>query len=404
MRNSVISMGTIALLILGSTAGWAGNLSVPNTFVSGTKAVAADVNANFDAVATEVNDNDTRITTNAADIATNASAIATKANAADVTANAAAINANATAIGTKADAATVTANTADIATNTGNISTNNSAISTNAGNISSNAARITVNEADIADLQKGNKTGIPCAGNDPTDIMVRVGPLCVDKYEASVWSKADGSSDVTAQQLGDAGDNYSDGSVASITCNDHGNDCTGNSTIYARSEAGVSPSAFITWFQAQQACAASGKRLLTNAEWQMAAAGTVEANCNISGGVTGNTDANPSCVSNWGVVNMVGNVNEWVADWIQGATTTTIIADEGGVVDNISFDVPKYTTGSLGSDFGNDTTAGVQQADSTNFPAAVYRGGGSNAGGVFQFIANHAPSYSISVIGFRCAR
>ncbi len=32
-----------------------------------------------------------------------------------------------------------------------------------------------------------------CPGNDANDVMVRVGPLCVDKYEASVWDRADGT-------------------------------------------------------------------------------------------------------------------------------------------------------------------------------------------------------------------
>jgi hypothetical protein len=54
-------------------------------------------------------------------------------------------------------------------------------------------------------------------------------------------------------------------------CNDTGNDCD---TIYAVSIPGVKPSANIAWFQAQQARGNAGKRLLTNAEWQMAAAGT----------------------------------------------------------------------------------------------------------------------------------
>jgi hypothetical protein len=41
----------------------AGTLTVPNTFVNGTAADADQVNANFDAVETQVNDNDSRITT-----------------------------------------------------------------------------------------------------------------------------------------------------------------------------------------------------------------------------------------------------------------------------------------------------------------------------------------------------
>src|SRR5438874_617328 len=61
-------------------------------------------------------------------------------------------------------------------------------------------------------------------------------------------------------------------SSADYPCLANGNDCKGK--IYARSVAGVTPSRSITWFQAQQALANSGKRLPTNAEWQQAAAGT----------------------------------------------------------------------------------------------------------------------------------
>ena len=39
-----------------------GPVSVPNTFVANTTALAAEVNANFNAVETAINDNDTRIT------------------------------------------------------------------------------------------------------------------------------------------------------------------------------------------------------------------------------------------------------------------------------------------------------------------------------------------------------
>ncbi len=44
-------------------AAWAGNVTIPNTFTSGTPAVAAEVNSNFGAVETAVDDNDGRITT-----------------------------------------------------------------------------------------------------------------------------------------------------------------------------------------------------------------------------------------------------------------------------------------------------------------------------------------------------
>src|SRR5262245_24682924 len=59
---------------------------------------------------------------------------------------------------------------------------------------------------------------------------------------------------------------------------------------HARSVAGVLPSALITWFEAAQACRNAGKRLLTNAEWQMAAAGTPDPGNAGNGTTTCNTD------------------------------------------------------------------------------------------------------------------
>ncbi|MDQ6988847.1 MAG: hypothetical protein Q9M19_03115 [Mariprofundaceae bacterium] len=52
----------IALCILPHA--WAGTLTVPKTFTANSPAVAADVNANFTAVKTAVNDNNGRITAN----------------------------------------------------------------------------------------------------------------------------------------------------------------------------------------------------------------------------------------------------------------------------------------------------------------------------------------------------
>lgn len=48
--------------VLGDQMALAGELTIPNTFTSGTEARAAEVNANFTAVETEVDDNDSRIT------------------------------------------------------------------------------------------------------------------------------------------------------------------------------------------------------------------------------------------------------------------------------------------------------------------------------------------------------
>jgi len=109
----------------------------------------------------------------------------------------------------------------------------------------------------------------------PPDAVIS-GPGCMDRYEASVWRVPKSTttnrglvtriqqgvvtiSDLAAggaTQLGTTSDNYA-------PCADNGQNCAHD--IFAVSMAGVVPSASITWFQAQQACSNSGKRLPSNA-------------------------------------------------------------------------------------------------------------------------------------------
>ena len=100
--------------------------------------------------------------------------------------------------------------------------------------------------------------------------------------------------------------------------------------LYAVSIPGVQPTACVTWFQAQQACGNSRKRLPSNAEWQLAVAGTPDPGPDNgttdrnSGNVldTVNTGSRSSCKSSYGAYDMVGNVAEWVADWAPLSTTS----------------------------------------------------------------------------------
>ena len=188
-------------------------------------------------------------------------------------------------------------------------------------------------------------TGIAVAAGPPSGPLTRCppdavisGPGCIDKFEASVWRVPDPTTtnrrlvrriqigavtipELTAggaTQLGTTADDYA-------PCADSGQNCVND--IYAVSLPGVIPSAFITWFQAQQACANSGKRLPTNAEWQ-AAAGTPDpgpddgiGDCNTANLFFASaTGSRSRCVSARGAFDMVGNVWEWVADWVPRST------------------------------------------------------------------------------------
>ncbi|HYD47394.1 MAG TPA: SUMF1/EgtB/PvdO family nonheme iron enzyme [Terriglobales bacterium] len=233
------------------------------------------------------------------------------------------------------------------------------------------------------------------AASKCTRDSVKVGSVCMDIHEATVWRVPDplgankglvkkiqkGKADYAdlsaggAIQLGVSSDDYS-------PCADNGQNCVND--IFAASIIGVIPSTRITWFQAQIACANSGKRLPTNAEWQMAVAGTPDgAPCNVSSQSVGSTFGR-ACESSWGAYDMVGNVWEWVADWTDSATGCT---------------------NWFGSDYsclgGDGSTAALR------LPGALIRGGdlsgGTNAG-PFAVDGTVGPYSSHGVVGFRCAR
>ncbi len=232
--------------------------------------------------------------------------------------------------------------------------------------------------------------------SDPNDIMVPVGDICVDKYEASVWSEPTGGT-----QYGASADDY--------PCLGNGQDCSAVETrIFARSVVGVAPSRHMTWFQASAACDNVGKHLITNAEWQRAARGTPDPGANDAlpwcitdgtGPVT--TGEATDCVSSFGVENMIGSLWEWTADWFvagydwqqeDGELATT--AWPGGYGDDSTWNVDGRARNGSGT-----YVDGV--------PATARRGGSWLTGteaGVFTVNLVSGPSGSGPEVGFRCAR
>ena len=238
----------------------------------------------------------------------------------------------------------------------------------------------------------------------PLDAVVS-GTVCMDKYEASVWRVSDPAgvnkglvkkiqqgkataADLAAggaTQLGAASDDYA-------PCADSGQNCTDD--VYAVSLPGVTPSRFISWFQAQAACENARKRLPSNAEWQAAVAGTPDpgpddgvSDCNTANTSTLTaTGSRSNCVSARGAFDMVGNVIEWVADWVPRSTACGT-----------------WTAG-VSPTGDSQCLAG---AATTGEPGGLLRGGdfddGTDAGPLSVF-GSFVLSNAGSSVGSRCAR
>ncbi len=166
-----------------------------------------------------------------------------------------------------------------------------------------------------------------------------------------------------------AGGSQKGATTDDYTCNDNGNDCTDR---YAASVLGVTPSATLTWFQAQQFSRAAGTPDGTP--------------CLVSAGSAGPTGTT-GCVSNAGAFDMVGNLDEWIADW----------------------GVPANTCGSdlFGTGDFNCMTIDPAASFTASGPAALIRGGdftGGASAGVFAVDGLSQPSGASGIIGFRCAR
>jgi formylglycine-generating enzyme required for sulfatase activity len=209
------------------------------------------------------------------------------------------------------------------------------------------------------------------------DDAVPVGDFCIDKYEASVWTTPPGGPPGTQ--------------LSTYPCAANGQDCGGK--IFARSITNTNPAIGISWFQALAACANVGKRLPTNAEWQMAVASTRDAgaaddqtsDCNTNTPFPPvPTGSRSQCVSFFGAYDMVGNVGEWVADW-----------------------VPRSTFSCTGwGAFSDDAMCLTGAAEQATGPGALFRGGDFASGaaaGAF-FVSGQLEPYQQENVGFRCAR
>jgi formylglycine-generating enzyme required for sulfatase activity len=172
----------------------------------------------------------------------------------------------------------------------------------------------------------------------------------------------------------------------------------------------VLPATTITWFQADVACRASGKRLPTNAEWTIAGRGTPDpgnslgedGKCRTGGGIMRLTGQGKACVSQWGAEDMIGNAAEIVAEWA-AAPSMSLTDPNNGLPGPANW----------GASFAGDTATHVTSIAGNpapvgwvvGVPAAVLRGGGNWEGtgaGVFNMNLSVAAGGSHGATGFRC--
>ncbi len=258
--------------------------------------------------------------------------------------------------------------------------------------------RIQVSIAMALAIAAARATAADCAAD-----AVAAGAICLDRYEASVWRVPDADAangglvekirlgtatrgDLTAAratQLGAGGGDFA-------PCTDDGQASCGD--VFAVSIPSVVPAASVTWFQAEEACANSAKRLPTSAEWQVGANGSPDPgtddgilDCNTAArGAASLTGERGRCVSARGAFDAVGNLSEWVADWVPLSTACPGWASFSGDVMCLA---------------GANTTKAA--------PGALLRGGsfldGATAG-PFAISGAFDPTRAEDSVGFRCAR
>jgi len=138
-------------------------------------------------------------------------------------------------------------------------------------------------------------------GSSCDDIQVKAGGFWADKYATRVIDVGSGYNGYTVKD-----DNFA---------NLGGQDFSPYWLALSQKAQG---STGMTWFEGEQACANAGKQLLTNAEWQLAAAGTAQSTGN---GQTNGRDWSSSApdaeLSRHGLAGMAGNLLEWVGEWGQ---------------------------------------------------------------------------------------
>lgn len=205
--------------------------------------------------------------------------------------------------------------------------------------------------------------------------------ICIDRYEASPSSEC---SYATPQNGQETTFNLVQTNCKSISSMD------------------VEPWRFVTYTEAKQLCARSGKRLPTNKEWyENALSVTNPGSCFVNDSLQ-LTGVN-KCLSQNGVSDLVGNVWEWMGEVVtQGKIAERDLPDSGyiSLVDDVGLVLETTTEpdDKFGSDYAWINSEGVR---------GILRGGfyGSKSdGGIFSQNITIPLSFASAGVGFRCIK
>jgi hypothetical protein len=220
-------------------------------------------------------------------------------------------------------------------------------------------------------------------GSNAEPILFGSHTICLDKYEASPAL----------------------GCIYSVTENQlqtETNLAVGNCSAVSMPEA--VPWRFVTYTQAQQLCARSGKRLPTNEEWYKVAIGLGDTTSCFSGSnsepkLTGSA----KCTTPTNIDDLVGNVWEWMDDVVTNGNYQERILPESGYVslvdDNgVVIETSQNPEANFGKDYAWINKEGVR---------GILRGGfyGSGEdGGIFTQNISVALDFASAGVGFRCVK
>lgn len=228
----------------------------------------------------------------------------------------------------------------------------------------------------------GESSG-PCSEGE-TLFVIKGRTLCVDTFESSPDENCPASDPKNELET--------DKNIKSSDCR-------------AISKSKQMPWRFVSFTEAQQMCARSQKRLLTNQEWYAAASGMtdIENKCVVSGKSAPILTGESSCVSPVGIHDLIGNVWEWIdEEVIDGSWNDRALPQTGYVtlVDNqgLALETSDRPDESFGIDYVWINSDGVK-----GMIRGGFYGSGSDAG-LYSFNASIPHDFRTTGVGFRCVR